>query len=1039
MNGDTLTTTTPPPLPPHSSTDVGDVPPPPAMVNGVAKTNAWTKPQISIEQADMDDVRSPSLVSPPTSGLSVYSEGASTSVGTSLNVNARTHVYPKTPPPNYKFRSPVAKIEKGAPSSRSTDEEEESDEEEGEDEEKMRERNGKSESTTQEETKDLLHVLSASPRSHSLPLGIRMQVKELHRMSSNSDETVDSEGGSPSEKHKHNHVSRLKRQDSNVSDFSLPESSDDSSSDGVGDEGKMFIKSSEAIPSLEQEDDIFIDGETPDVQEQAESKLINWAYNDFVPACHQLLSQCSDSQTRSAQIKSANIQSDLRSLSNTITFFCSEQQQRLSQVFQVRPDTGRGISQSTSTQTFPRPVKNRASGMAGETAGDRSYAVKVLRSASQSLIAPLLVEASQREGFTATLHQAIIKALQKIAWKVEACLSFSNPNHSVEIHAKIFDAQHTEKVREMMIQALPPAEPKLQTAPFSKLSTKKRKSSEPAIATEGSYKVPMRRGQSLKERPEGVIPEEDNLVPELPSVGETEGDDDVWTDAGEVGERRGDAAMTVMKQNESEASDVVRGGGDQSPPKKKGSKENTPNLPRRERIATEGEADLLSKMPLSRQANFGSIPNLDREDSLESLGNEENRSKRGRERYFRPRAFRRTTVSLSKKEVQTLGLTVAKRIDESILDDIQVQRAKEAAVARAKMRQDRRMSEEKQMSRDEDAEEAARGDRETHTPGSVLELQARVRPVSSQHQIDDTHDLEQIGHRLHSRLTKEFDRLRSVSMSDVLDSDAVSLPELCSTPEPSNSDRESEVFSPQPKQRLQLVPIKDMSREKQRLHSDSVLSPSSLPVSPDYERSYTPFRRGTEAQSLSSEWVIVEGEKRKKSSVKGRAKQKVKKSLSNSGKFAHSLLKTARSLRNSSISKSPKLSKSLSAADLLDESAEAIPHQRSFPPIGDNSRLSLSISSTPSSPTPYDARTLPTKSSRMNTLARIMRGRTKDPRSRSFGKSDKYGRGGLLSWHQTDFSSSGSFAESLETVSRNAIHSMAIESEFNPLRIFCDC
>ena len=41
--------------------------------------------------------------------------------------------------------------------------------------------------------------------------------------------------------------------------------------------------------------------------------------------------------------------------------------------------------------------------------------------------------------------------------------------------------------------------------------------------------------------------------------------------------------------------------------------------------------------------------------------------------YFRPRVYRRTTISLTRKEVHRLGLTVAKRIDESILNEIQAQ------------------------------------------------------------------------------------------------------------------------------------------------------------------------------------------------------------------------------------------------------------------------------------------------------------------------------------------------------------------------------
>jgi hypothetical protein len=643
--------------------------------------------------------------------------------------------------------------------------------------------------------------------------------------------------------------------------------------------------------------------------------------------------------------------------------------------------------------------------------------VKVLRSASQSLIAPLLIQASQREGFTPDLHQAIIKALQKIAWKVEACVSFSNPTHSVEIHGKIFDARHVENVRELMIQALPPAEPNLRTV---QQPLKQRKCSLPNVSAEPPV-VLIRRGQSVKEK----LVAEAACVPDagssdLQSIGEQDGDDDeVWkkeengtemAGKGSTDEERESTVVDNLHFIPEEGSEGNPEVARQSQRSKDRSRESTPNIPRRERIATEGEADIMGKSPLLKKANFGgSIPNLDREGGGSSDGLNNSGASAKSDRYFRPKAFRRTTVSLSRKEVQTLGLTVAKRVDESILDDIRVQRKREESHRRS-CRQNHRgsKSEEKPHCKVENGEQA---------PGQLLELEVR-NSNPDDYGISNAEDLDRVGSRLHNTLTKRFDRYRSVSMSDIIDCEEESLPDVSSTPDPSNSDRDSDAFSPQPNQRLELVP-----QEKRPLFRNAStnvpVATSTQPVSPSYQKSYTAVRRSTQIPaSPSSDWVMVDAEKRKKSSMTGRAKATVKKSLSTSGRLAQRLIKTGLSLRNSSASK--QMSKSLSAADLLDESSAVHP----VPP-GAPTRMSMSFASTAS----YDAATLPNRGKRKNTIARFIR-RGKDSRTRSFGKSDRYASGSVPLWHQEDFSSGDrSFAESIETVSRNAIHSMAFEGE----------
>ena len=1029
---------------------VADVP----KTNGVAAKNAWIKPHISIEQADADtpsSTPSPSSLSSPPGFIL---PGGQCYVNSGLRL--RTHEHSKTPPANYKFHSPITKnsvqLRNASEEENCTVEQEEKEVAKGGDGEgrEMREDENKS------KNKERLQVYSSSPRCNSLPVGMMLEGIKIHRISSNSDETAESEG-SPLERRKVVEVcNHSKWQDSVGSDFSLPDScssSEDTSSEETNDEvsharHQLFKSNDSSV--LEHEDDIFNDGEAPDTQEEADTKLINWATNDFVPACHQLLIQCSDSKTMSAQVKSANVQADLRSLSNAITFFCSEQQQRLSQMFHLKSANLRGISQSVSTQTFPRPksVLTVLSGESGESNGDRSYAVKVLRSASHSLIAPLLFAATQREGFIPSLHQAIIKALQKIAWKVEACLSFTDPNNTANIHAMIFNAEHIVGVREIMIQALPPARPQLPPKPC----LKSRKSSEPCFAMGSPYVHFKRRGTSMKEHSAGVIYEVETLPADLRSVNKEEEEEDGeeeeqgCAEEYDEGRKKGEEEQEVeveeeegeeeeeeeeeAEEEEEEAEEEEEKGGKMEGERKEetkrklededdgvfpdkenlGSQNSTPNLPRRERIATEGEGDLASQR-LSRNINFGSIPNINMYSC--KAAEEEEKVEGVRERYFRPKAYRRTTISLSRKEVQKLGLTVAKRVDESILSEIKASRMQDAR--RGSKECKNKGAEEEVKKAKERGSKGKESEQEDAKMEAVLaeQLAQKMRDLTDA-PIERSHELEQVGDKLHRRLTRDFKQIRSASTSDILDADIISLLDGSLTPDVLELEDVIQASDSEAAGAEKTAPLSGIVRNVKILrhtNSDSSILSSSSQPSPSYEVRYTPVRSGTMATPVSTT------EKKKSTSIKGRAKEKVKKSLSSSGKFAHSLIRTARSLRNGSISKQRNITKSMSAEDLLDDcTGQTRPHAS----LSDPARFSVSMSPTLHSPTPYEARTLPSKSSRMNTLARIMKGRSKEPRSHSFGKSNKHSRG--ASWHQADFTGSESLVESIDSVSKNILN-----------------
>ena len=119
-------------------------------------------------------------------------------------------------------------------------------------------------------------------------------------------------------------------------------------------------------------------------------------------------------------------------------------------------------SQSLYAHHTPTPSPKHASSPKRRPSTDTSVAVKVLRSVSSLLLPPLLDESEH--GFSQELYKKIIIAVQKISWRVEACLSYSYSDKDINIHNEIFDEYQRTKVQRMMI-ASPPEEHKLQDSP----------------------------------------------------------------------------------------------------------------------------------------------------------------------------------------------------------------------------------------------------------------------------------------------------------------------------------------------------------------------------------------------------------------------------------------------------------------------------------------------------------------------------------------------------------------------------------------------
>ena len=325
--------------------------------------------------------------------------------------------------------------------------------------------------------------------------------------------------------------------------------------------------------------------------------------------------------------------------------------------------------------------------------------ISALRSVSQSLIAPLLHEAE--DGFTLELHKSIIQALQKISWKVEACLSFNDPCKEFEVHAKIFDSEWAPGIKDMMIRTLPPEGPKLQVVATrasrsNSMSTPQQSndadsSLKPKEHSEASKVIC--RTSSGKIRPSGAVFDSETIL----------------------------ADLKIISHEPFDSEGVKDDDGDKTPliPD---SAEITPTTPQRTRTATTSEIEMSPSHRSKFKTHLGNTEYVDND-----IFDEGDHSPQ----YFRPKAARRTTISLSRKEVTNLGLTVAKRVEESILPE--------------------------QGSRFESYESGL------HDPPMVI-----------------TED--DIRRRLHDTLTEEFDRInegtknvkyfdrvRSASMSDLLE------------------------------------------------------------------------------------------------------------------------------------------------------------------------------------------------------------------------------------------------------------------------------
>ncbi len=802
---------------------------------------------------------------------------------------------------------------------------------------------------------------------------------------------------------------------------------DGGSSDTMSSDEESVVPSSEiGIPSIDPDDEVFREFGDIDLYNEADSKLVDWSFNIFVPACRTLLYHCAD---HDETMESSNqIFADLRSITNTISYFCSEQQ-RLSG--QLRFNT-RGISSSLSTDRFNR-IKDKAkklsiqrhtnhphdnddsrtnpssSSDSATSSGfdnqdfqyDRSFAVKILRSVSRSLIAPLLHESES--GFTPDLYKSIVQAIQKISWKVEACLSFNDPSSDFNIYIKIFDEEQKLSLSNLMMQALPPEEPKLKTSAgrtsrSGSMSVASAAPVEVVVVGEHQESNDIEGGGGGGGNGGGSGGDMNHIIRRTPS-----------------GRARPGGMMinsSFLEQSEcADASDEDgrggRGGGERGGA---------------DRISSSFESDARFEVsPDSNRPRLKTFATPERKNRMWNSLDEEGRgsgnsdsrpSRQDGPHYFRPSHNRRTTVSLSRREVTKLGLTV---------------------VARKRLN-----SKGSKVNRQEDESQATTA-RQSLDP---IEAGWPLGGGDASSREDIELQMESVKSRLRAVLTQQFEAdsvpsKKSASTSNLLDDSPRDDSKSSSSSLKNTDHRRARNFSCNSEDTV------SSKTERQ----PSIESPF---LDKHLKKSYTPLKKQTSVPVGGNRLADNEGgwdyvvdpgasldtsrlragsrnskillQKRAKKVSKGaeKAKKVVSSTLSASGRFTSKFLnKTANALRRSSVStKTGKGNLSMSVtANSMDELMEETQQQLAGP------RSASSVSEPPSPHGKFE--TLPDKKHGTFSLGRSK----KVTKSESLPRRKSAKSGFLSSPHTYSESSSAALTESIYRLSNRAIPPVAMDSE----------
>ena len=898
-----------------------------------------------------------------------------------------------------------------------------------------------------------------------------------------------------------------------------------SDNDGSAEDEESMVSAAPSFvrhsPHRPDDDDVFQSDFCSDVCFEADTKLVDWSYNVFVPACRTLLFHCRDGD--SSELSSSQILADLRSLSNTISFFCSEQQQLSNRGASAAATAAsasggnsgnrrQGISASISTDRISRirdMAKTQSSyskidnGMIGDLAVkttaisslsqshsssgngigsdnqdgmyDRNYSVKILRSVSQSLIAPLVKEAE--EGFTPELYKSIVQAVQKIAWKVEACLAINDPSKETDVYLKIFDLEQQENLVEKMINALPPEEPKLGGG------GRTSRSSSISSSTRQGISAPSRSGRSsvgtdldLKQGGGNDIDECSDTLMLSPSKVVMRGAvDAIGAGSLAVGCSRdsansldltvsGSSDNTCVSSSFLDSISTTTSGGDtrRSMLSSVGADfpgdwaKCTSDMPaiRRGRMATFASPSRGSKAWRSFDQDRGDDYQCQLEDPTSVISNDQCCLDDGTEEphYFRPKHVRRTTVSLSRREVSKLGWKKNRRVEKSA----SALSSTTGSVVDDRASQDFKNTPERNN---------------TISEGSASSSSlAKMKRLHTSRNTSFSRLSEELGPS-----SAETFRTKSASMSDLLD-ESPSLPGKSPRPGVKDTAAAAAVVAGStagvPKRRKSRNHSYDSCIEGDERESEGGTptlnhqsSSESTTVGEHLARSYLPINKqaslpGGTSATIEEDWTLVgqdpsqslDSSKRFRSAsrnskiiighaaktlTKKARKAVVQKSLSASEKFTNKVIKTANALRRGSISNFTKGRRddslvAVSASTSIEELQEV---ERELPLVPGNLPPRPGSTSERGSPKMKKSGTLPgSKRSTVSRLSNKNRTRTLGTASNSLTRKSKktpqHKGAGFVSNTQVAPAEQAALTESIYHFSKNAVQPSLEDGEF---------
>ena len=169
--------------------------------------------------------------------------------------------------------------------------------------------------------------------------------------------------------------------------------------------------------------------------EEVADRLMVWAKTELIPLCHAVLEEC---ETDSPVVLA--LQSSLRQLSNAVSALCGELLRKQAGTF------GRSTSPDLQKSAEIALMKPQS---------QLSFVVRVLSPTVNSLV-PVISSLSR--GFNEGVYQGIVFTLQKLAWKVEACVCYENPTWNFECHKLVFDESHKPAVARFL--SATPLEPR---------------------------------------------------------------------------------------------------------------------------------------------------------------------------------------------------------------------------------------------------------------------------------------------------------------------------------------------------------------------------------------------------------------------------------------------------------------------------------------------------------------------------------------------------------------------------------------------------